>query len=338
MSTSDRALASSIPASGQTEQDILSSMSNWYLTFEPTAPITLEVGERILAKVVEAPVEKVVGELSGNPRDYYARTITLIAQSPVEALRIELEYLENMRGPDDPEAILEFRMVTLRDWPESPFAMKLALWHAMRRAFAEYGCTDRTVPSATMVDDADGAGDPATAAKMRAEITELLVTKAVGERDYVDISSPPDDLEAVLAAYPEPERVRSLRLSGLGLTALPVGFDRFPNIESLALVERALDPAILRGMSRPRLTHLNVLFDRLTQLTRDDLAGFPALGTLCADYTPLESIDHAIIEACPKLYHVSVRLTPLAKDKPAIAALRAAWPGVHTWDLKGIFD
>ncbi len=287
--------------------------------------------------MVEAPVEKVLGEISGNRRDYYARSITLVAQSPVEALRVELELLENMRSEDDPESIIDFRMVTLRDWPEAPFAMKLAIWHALRRAFAELGCIDHTAPSSSMIEDATGANDSATAAKMRADLTAMLTTKAHDERDSVDVSAPPDDLEAVLAAYPEPARIRSVRFWGLGLTELPAGFDRFPNIETLSLVEHKLGPEVLRGMSRARLTTLSISFDQLRHLTREDLVGFPELGRLCVDNCPLEILDLDIIEVCPKLYRVMLPGTPLAKNKARINELRTRWTGVHTWDLKGLF-
>lgn len=144
-------------------------MTNWYLTFAPTKPITLEVAGRVLAAVTRVPVDKVVGELNGNPRDYYWRTITLIAEPPAEGLRIEAAFCEDLRGEGDPAASIELRSVTLRDWPEARYAMKLGIYHQLVHAFAALGCSDHTGPSPSILADAERAGDTATAARMRAK-------------------------------------------------------------------------------------------------------------------------------------------------------------------------
>ena len=64
----------------------------------------------------------------------------------------------------------------------------------------------------------------------------------------------------------------------------------------------------------------------LRRVTKDELAGFPALEVLRLSDSPLESLDLAIIDVCPKLVRVYVENTPLEKNAAAMAELRARWP------------
>lgn len=312
-------------------------MTDWYLELAPKSVVTLDVGERLLRSVIGDAVEIRRGEMTGNPRDFYTRTITIAAQSPVEPMRVELGFLENMRGENDPEAYVEFQSVKLHTL-EAPFAMMLATWHALRDAFAQLGCIDRTIPQASMVDDAEAAGDVATGEALRAQTTAQLLAKAREER-HVHLSHVrllPGSIEDILAAYPD--GITSVVLWGLGLMALPAGFARFTEIDHLTLLEDDIDASVLRGLARPRLTTLNVRLRGLSRVTREDLAGFPLLGLLAIEHCQLEDLDADIIDVCPKLYRVMIAGTPLAKNPERIATLRARWPGVHTWDLKGLFD
>jgi hypothetical protein len=93
----------------------------------------------------------------------------------------------------------------------------------------------------------------------------------------VHINSPRTDVEPILAAYPRPESIVTFGLSDCRLTALPKGFFRFPNLTSLTLEEGAFDGRILRGVSLPKLEWLALRGTGLRSLTKEDLAGFPAL-------------------------------------------------------------
>lgn len=315
-------------------------MTDWYLDFEPKSAVTLEVGKRLLQTVVGEPVDVHHGELNGNPRDFYSRTITITARSPVEPMQVELGFVESTRGEGDPEASIQFGGVRLHTL-EAPFAMMLATWHALRAAFAELGCTDRTLPGATMVDDAEAAGDLATGHALRAQATAQLLAKARVERSGVEISLVrlvPGGVEALLAAYPDPSSITSVRFWDVGIAALPAGFERFTEISHLMLLEDKLDPGVLRGLVRPQLALLNVSFDRLRHVTREDVVGFPGLGHLVIENCPLEELDDDIIEVCPNLYNVTISGTPLAKNARRLAELQARWPRVHTWGIKGLLD
>lgn len=330
--------------------------ADWYLSFGETRPITLEECQQVLSAFVGAPVTTEIGEFSGNPRDGYARTVTITAQRTGDEIRLEMRLTQMERGPDDPLASTSLGGVTIHA-PAASFATKLAAWHALRDALVDIGCTDRTLVScpSPIVDHAEAAGETTMAMRLRADITAALVAEAPRSRFSVSLMSPrADDLEAVLAAYVDPQAITSVSLEDCELRALPAGLARFPNIEQLSLVHNnidvrelcrvslpkltslslnGIDGSALRGISLPTLTTLNVRGPALRKVSRDDLAGFPGLTVLVLCSSQLEELDPDIIEVCPKLRRVLIMDTPLARDEARIAVLRDRWQAVH-WELK----
>lgn len=298
-------------------------MADWRLVFHHPVSLTLATCEQVLDSVVDAPVAVQIGELDGNPRDFYARPITMTGERG--DVRVVFTTSQSMLDASDPAPIITHANVALSS-ATATLATKLAIWRALRTAFAAVGARDRTLLSAApIVDEADAAGEAATAMALRREISAALIEQAAVSAN-ITITSPRVDIAPILAAYQSAASISSVGLYDCGLQRLPATFSRFPNIERLWLHEDALDASALRGLSLPKLTQLTVRSKALRRVTKDELAGFPALEVLRLSDSPLESLDPAIIDACPKLVRVYVENTPLEKNDAAMAELRARWP------------
>jgi hypothetical protein len=307
-------------------------MADWNLAFHESRPITVESCAHALSAVVGGPVTTDVGPIGGNPRDFYYRSVTVTAQRPGSDMRVEMRLGQSLRSPDDPEPLVSFGGVTLQA-PAEPFAARLALWHALRDALAAIGCTDRTLAAnpAPIVDDAEAAGETAIAARLRADITAALIAEIPAHRSVTLSGTRPDDIEAVLEAYLRPEDIVTVSFSDCGLQALPAAFARFPNISCLYVAEDGLDGRTLRGVSLPKLDTLGLGGARIRRVTKDDLAGFPALVMLAIQGSPLDELDPEIIEVCPKLGRVVIANTPLGRDDRKMSVLRARWKQIR-WE------
>lgn len=298
-------------------------MADWRLVFHHPVSLTLATCEQVLNSVVDAPVAVQIGELAGNPRDFYARPITMTGERG--DVRVVFTTSQSMLDASDPAPIITHANVTLSS-ATATFATRVAIWRALRTAFAAVGARDRTLLSAApIVDAADAAGEAATAMALRREISAALIEQAAVSAN-ITITSPRVDIAPILAANQRAASILSVGLYDCGLQRLPASFSRFPNIESLWLHEDALDASALRGLSLPKLRQLTVRSKALRRVTRDELAGFPALEVLRLSDSPLESLDPAIIDVCPKLVRVYVENTPLEKNDTAMAELRARWP------------
>ncbi len=298
------------------------SMADWYLSYVHPRSLSIAECEQALERAV-APVTTTVGELEGNPRDFYSRSVT--ARGTRGDLSFELTASQGLRGPDEPEPTISSVCVKV----SGPYASKLAAWPVISAAFARLGCAESTYASwsAPIIDEADSEGDEATATRVRQETRAALIAQA-RRCAHVSITAPRCDVEAILAAYEAAERIVSVSFTDCGLTALPAGLGRFPAIESLWLDEDLLDGSALRGFARP-LKELGLFGRGLRRIAREDLAGVPALEWLSCVGSGLEDLDLGIAEVCPNLKRIYLEDTPLAKDASRMAALRARWPGVQ---------
>ena len=157
-------------------------MADWQLSFRHPGSGSLEIAtcEQLVTDSV-GNVTTEVGELSGNPRDFYSRSITIRGQRG--DLKIELRADQGMRGANEPEPIIS-RVYLL---VSAPYATKLAAWQALTTAFAKIGWIDDTLTSAApIIDDATAAGDTSTVARIRAESAAALIEQARGCR-YVSV-------------------------------------------------------------------------------------------------------------------------------------------------------
>lgn len=307
-------------------------MTDWPLALRETQPITIEACERTLSALVGSPAIVDIGSLSGTPRDGYNGVVRITAQRPDGEVRFEVAIMQSMRGPGDPDAHLSFCGVTLHA-PGVSFAEKLAAWGALRDAFSQIGCKDGTLTwrPATIVDEAEALGDATMVARLRADITAALVAEVPAYR-HVCLQETRADIDAVLAAYLQPEHIRTVTFENCRLSALPAGVvSRFPNVEHLSWSDDAVDGHLLRGVSLSKVERLYLRGPALRRLGREDVAGFPALIELFLQYNPLEDLDLDIIEVCPNLRRVLLSGTPLESDAPRFAALRERWRGVR-WE------
>lgn len=307
-------------------------MTDWPLALRETQPITIEACERTLSALVGSPATVDVGSLSGSPRDGYNGVVRITAQRPGADVRFEIAIMQSMRGPGDPEAHLSFCGVTLHA-PSASFAAKLDAWGALRDAFSQIGCKDCTLTwrPATIVDEAEALGDTAMVARLRADITAALVAEAPAYR-HVCLQETRADIEAVLAAYLQPENIRTVTFENCRLSALPAGVVRsFPNVEHLSWADDAAEGRLLRGVSLPKVEQLYLRGPAVRRLSREDVAGFPLLTELLLPHNPLEDLDPDIIEVCPNLRRAVITYTPLAGDAPKLDALRERWRGVR-WE------
>lgn len=295
-------------------------VADWYLSYMHAQSLSIAQCEQAIASVV-GEVTTTLGELDGNPRDFYSRSVTIRGQR--DDLALELSASQGLRGPDEPDPIIS----TVSVKASGPYARKLASWPAITAAFAKLGCTEYTYSnwSAPIIDEAEAEGDTATAGRLR-EQTQLALIDQARRCAHVSISAPRTDVEPILAAYDAAERIVSVSFTDCRLTALPVGLARFPAIETLSLEEARLDGSALRGFVRPTLRDLAFRGAGLRRITREDVAGLPNLESLSCVNSGLEDLDPDILEVCPKLDRVYIDGTPLARDATKMATLRTLWP------------
>lgn len=300
---------------------MLVAVADWWLTFRERRPFTVDACARALSTVAGAPATTALG-----PREGEQRSVTITALAPAGTLRIETKIRQWLGSRGEPSNVLHG---TTLHAPDATFADKLAIWHALRDALAELGCTDATLADrpAPIVDEAEAAGELVTAARLRAEITAALVEYARACSNVRLISPRADDIDAILAAYRRPEQVTDVTLVDCELRELPASFARFTRIQRLTLVDAGIDGHVLRGAQLPRLTTL-VLGGGVRHVHREDLAGCPDLEQLELANSQLVALDPDIVEVCRKLRRVAIASTPLDRDARSTALLRARWPAV----------
>ncbi|MBA3461043.1 MAG: hypothetical protein H0T46_13850 [Deltaproteobacteria bacterium] len=308
-------------------------MASWPLVFEstvdtPEPPVSIESCAAVVAEAVGADVITEVGELSGNPRDAYQRGAWVTGHVPGTEIRLELSTTQWAYSPGDAHPQTGILYVALGG-PPATFTARVAVWHALRDGLARLAYVDRTFTKhpARIVDDADAAGEMAAAARLRAEIREALIAEAYKFRVVWLVDTRVDDIEAVLAAYPDPDKKDEVTLENCKLGALPAGCGRFTNIQALTFIDSGSDINALRMMKLPRLTKLSFARSGITRLTRDDVAGLPLLTELDVSDSRLAELDPAILDRCPRLQRVKMRFAPLQN----FSALREAWPNV-SWE------
>ena len=315
---------------------LIDEPGDWHLGFHAPGGVDLA---RLRASIgALGPMTSEILDRSGNPRDGFFRK-ERISVEHAAGMRFELEVGISEWPVDGMEEPTEVRGATLRA-PTAAFAAKLSAWQALRDTLAPLGYTDTTLAGrpGQIVDDAVAAGETALGARWRSEITATLIAAARKTSWLILQSQRPDDMNAVLAAYPEPEQVEKLYLDDCRLSALPASLARFVSIDRLGLDGAEIDGNALRVLSFPKLTYLTLRRSAVRELRREDLAGFPALDDLRLEQSQLRALDPGILEACPKLAQLVIIETPLVRDEAAIAALRARWPGVKLyleWDKPG---
>ena len=104
-------------------------MADWHLVFHHPVSLTLATCEQVLNSVVDAPVAVQIGELDGNPRDFYARPITMTGERG--DVRVGFTTSQSMLDASDPAPIITHANVTLSS-ATATFATKVAIWRALR--------------------------------------------------------------------------------------------------------------------------------------------------------------------------------------------------------------
>lgn len=305
--------------------DILCLMPEWELAFGNGPRAQLEALYRALADATGGQVFSDSMEPTGNPRDGFYRDITLTAERPDGQLRIAMELREQTGGPGDQIWILSSEL------RGTNYAIKRAAYHLLRDALGKLDYVDETIAKnpAAIVDDAEAAGNTVLASQMRAEITARLVENARTNTDSrIVLRSPRADLATVLAAYPHPETITRITIANGRLRTLPAALARFVNLDTLSVGEDEIDASLVRGAAFPTVKTLVLGRTAIRRLTRDDLAGFPALEELTLHESKLEDLDADIVEVCPNLRSVLFARTPLAADPAKLAALHARWKQV----------
>lgn len=111
-------------------------MSDWNLSFSHPHNITIQAAETVIGHFV-GPVTTEIGELNGNPRDFYTRNVTIKGER--DDVKVELWANQSLRGADEPEPLITHVYVKLT----APYKTKLATWSALTSGFATIGCTSR---------------------------------------------------------------------------------------------------------------------------------------------------------------------------------------------------
>lgn len=299
-------------------------MATWYLCFNHPDFVSLQTFERFAAAVLGGPGTLELGEISGNPRDFYDRSVEVRGER--DGMQLRFSTSQGMRSPSDPEPRISHVNVTIAS-ETAPFATKLAIWTRVQEVLASLGFTEHTLTNggSEIIDEAKAAGEVATAKRLGDTKRGKLIEQAT-HIAHVNLISPRTDIEPILAAFPRPENILSMSLKDCRITELPKSFFRFPNVRTLYLEEDALDGRNLRGVSLPQLEWLTFRGAGVRSIAADDLAGFPALETLSVTDCWLASLDPRIVEVCPKLIRVYIEYTPLWRDHEA--ELRARWPHI----------
>ncbi len=155
-------------------------MADWQLFFERAEPIALASCEASIAEITGAPVTIERSALRGNPRDGFDLDVTLRTARPGGELSVALTLAQALRMENDPEPHSWIRGVTLGG--SATFEIKHAAWQRLGARLGELGCRDVTIerypgPGA-IIDDAIAEGEHAHAARLRAAVTDALVTAA----------------------------------------------------------------------------------------------------------------------------------------------------------------
>ncbi len=119
--------------------------SGWLLAFERPESIDLAAIEGAVSRGI-GPPKFVFGELSGNPRDYYARTISIAAHDPEAEVYLALDVLQTSMGETDPDPHHSINGAHLFVRGRSAEA-QTAAYHALRDELAELGFTARVLRS-----------------------------------------------------------------------------------------------------------------------------------------------------------------------------------------------
>jgi hypothetical protein len=140
-------------------------MADWLLSFSHSGgpSITIAACEQLVASIV-GPVTTTIGELVGNPRDFYSRSVSITGRRG--ELRLALRANQALRDADDPEAFIGTVYVEV----SAPYAAKLDTWNTLTSELARSGYVDNTPAHAApdIIGDAEAAGDTATIARVRA--------------------------------------------------------------------------------------------------------------------------------------------------------------------------
>lgn len=117
--------------------------TGWLLAFERPESTDLAAIEGAVSRAVGPPTV-LVGELSGNPRDFYARTISVTAHDPEAEVHLALNVLETTMGDGDPAPHHSINGAHLFVRGRSADA-QTAAYHAIRDELAELGFTARVL-------------------------------------------------------------------------------------------------------------------------------------------------------------------------------------------------
>ena len=147
--------------------------------------------------------------------------------------------------------------------------------------------------SSTIIDAAEAAVDIELVKQLREETMSHAISTARISRAVTLTSMRLDNLDAVLDAYQEPDRIKSVSFYEVGMTAeqLPAALARFPNVESLCINEANIGSAALRGVSLAKLDTLSLAHSGVQHVHKEDLAGFPNLAVLFLGETNLEDLS-----------------------------------------------
>jgi hypothetical protein len=254
-------------------------VSTWHLIFQSDSPVGIDVLAAALEAAIRSPLTLQPEAWSGNPRDGYGRWVCGEGRAGEVTLRARLD-LQMAYTPDSPPDSDTAR-VSVDLSGGAPLARQ-RLWGRIATALAEVGYADQTLAGspASIVDDLEAAGEVSQAAALRSAITEALIAAEPMRPEHwpVQVSfSRPDDLDRVLRAVRQPQRVRTLSLIGCALTALPAVLleepARFSALEQLNLSYNRLIAVPLLVARYPALRWLDVSDNPMAPLRKADWPG-----------------------------------------------------------------
>src|SRR5687768_11336600 len=103
-------------------------MAEYYLSFRPSQPLTVERWAEVLSAFVGAPVTTYFGDLSGNPRDFWSRSVTITANQRDRDVTLELALTQTFMSTDDPAPVTDGATVILKG---PTYATRMATWQAL---------------------------------------------------------------------------------------------------------------------------------------------------------------------------------------------------------------
>lgn len=293
-------------------------MAEWWLSFSGFGRDCTLTTEHLLREVTRLFGAPAVGYGAWEDHDEYsfrpgrARSGWLTIAEPCD---LHITFSEDSTRPFLMAATIRVR--------SDRFEQKREIWTAFQAMFATYGLVDETLEKgmAAIVDDADNAGESAYARELRREITRVWC-KLCAHQTSVDLyRTRPDDHDAIVAAPVSPELTSMVRLIDTQLAALPRNLTRFANLTTLWIEEQPYDGHDLAGVRFPKVHTLYLGKSRIVALSRDQLAGFPALRLLRVHDCALDDLDLGIVDVCPDLERVWIGNTPLSLDEHRMAAL-----------------